>query len=143
MRGWTWANNVRSHLEQHCSDEIPPPRVMCPDLGYPAWNRHGPVGVKMIRGLNRLSCENKLWELGIFCPKKRLQGDLILLFQHLKGTYRSWEGFVASVSSERTRRHGINLKKVRLRCREDILHWENVETLGQFSWSGDRCGMQS
>ena len=59
----------------------------------------------MIRGLEHLSYEGRLRELGLFSlEKKRLQGDLIVAFQCLKGAYKEeGERLFVRVDGDRTR----------------------------------------
>ncbi|GAB0191549.1 hypothetical protein GRJ2_001620200 [Grus japonensis] len=71
----------------------------------------------MIRGLEHLSYEDRLRELGLFSlEKRRLQGDLRAAFQYLKGDYRkAGEGLFTRAWSDRTKINGLKLKEGRFR----------------------------
>ena len=67
---------------------------------------------KMIRGLEPLSYEERLRELGLYSlEKRRLQGDLIVAFQYLKEAYKQeGERLFMRVDSGRIRGNGFKLR---------------------------------
>ena len=67
----------------------------------------------MIRGLEHLSCEERLRQLGLFnLEKRRLQGELIAAFQYLNGAYRKEvDRPFSRVHSDRTRTNAFKLKE--------------------------------
>jgi len=72
---------------------------------------------KMIRGLEHLSYEDRLRELGMFSlEKRRLWGDLIAAFQYSKGAYRKdGDNLFSRDSSDRMRGKCFKLKQGRFR----------------------------
>jgi len=72
---------------------------------------------RVIQGLEHLSYEERLRELGLFSlEKRRLRGDHITAFQYLKVAYkRAGEGLFTVACSDRTRGKGFKLKKGRFK----------------------------
>ena len=117
-----------------------PPRVLCPTLQPSAQEGHGPVGVgpeeatEMIRGLEHLSCEDSLRELGLFSPERRqLQGDLIVAFQYLKAPTRKLErDFLQEPVGTGQRVMALNWTRFRLNIRNEFFtlralrHWHRL-----------------
>ena len=71
---------------------------------------------KMIGGLEHLSYEERLRELGFSLKERRLLGDLIVAFKYLKGAYKQeGEWLFMRVDGDRTRGNSFKLRQGRFR----------------------------
>ena len=69
--------------------------------------------MRMIRVLEHLFYDERLREMGsLSLGKRRLQGDLTVIFQYLKGAYRQeFDQLFRQVDSDRTRGNGFKTKR--------------------------------
>ena len=95
----------------------------------------------MIKGLENLPYEKRLEELGLSIWEKKAEGDLITVFQYLKGSYKEDRGSLHKEphGEDKEQQVQVALGEVSSRQKKEIfftvrtiIHWKNFSIAGGF-----------